>query len=192
YHELSSGQGGTPLQQYHPLFEAYGVLAVFSGHSEMFERSFVDQDGDGLGVQYYDVGVAGDGLRGEIRNDDDTPLGYNPFSQWTADQDEPEFWQEVDGVLQLVGGGKHYGHLEVNVNRLNDDLSEVTFTPVYSFPLLDSNYNVLGTERRVYGDEITLLANANGPATPVPEPGTLAALGALVGISTMSLKRKKA
>ncbi|MEO1300621.1 MAG: metallophosphoesterase, partial [Cyanobacteria bacterium J06636_16] len=147
-HERSSGQGGTPLRQYQPLFEEYGVLAVFSGHSEMFERSFVDEDGDGIGVTYYDVGVAGDGLRGEIRDDNDDPLGYNPFSQWTADQDEPELWQEVDGVLQLVEGGKHYGHLEVNVNRLEDNLSEVTFTPVYSFPLLDSDYTVLGTERR--------------------------------------------
>ena len=189
-HEFSSGQGGTPLRQYHPLFEEFGVLAVFSGHSEMFERSFVDEDGDGLGVQYYDVGVAGDGLRGAIRNEDDTPLGYNPFSQWTADQDEPELWQEVDGTLQLVSGGKHYGHLEVNINRLEDGLSEVTFTPVYSFPLLDSDYDVLGAERRVYGDEITLLAGADGLATPVPEPGTLAALAALASVSAVGLKRK--
>ncbi|MBE7386234.1 MAG: metallophosphoesterase [Leptolyngbya sp. SIO1E4] len=189
-HELSSGQGGTPLRQYHPLFEEYGVLAVFSGHSEMLERSFVDETGDGLGVHYYDVGVAGDGLRGEIRDENGQPLGYNPFSQWTADQDEPERWQEVDGALQLVEGGKHYGHLEVNLKRLDDDLTEVTFTPVYSFPLLDSNYNVLGTERRVYGDEITLIAGANGPVTPVPEPRTLTAL-TLAGLSMLGLKRKR-
>ncbi|MGF1525048.1 MAG: fibronectin type III domain-containing protein [Leptolyngbyaceae cyanobacterium] len=191
-HERSSGQGGTPLRQYQPLFEEYGVLAVFSGHSEMFERSFVDEDGDGVGVTYYDVGVAGDGLRGEIRDDADEPLGYNPFSQWTADQNEPELWQEVDGVLQLVEGGKHYGHLEVNVDRLEDGLSEVTFTPVYSFPSLDSDYTVLGTERRVYGDEITLLADSRGPVAPVPEPGTAVALVALAGVSALGLKRRRA
>ncbi|MEO0534544.1 MAG: metallophosphoesterase [Cyanobacteria bacterium P01_A01_bin.123] len=191
-HELSSGQGGTPLRQYQPLFEAYGVLAVLSGHSEMFERSFVDLDGDGMGVQYYDVGVAGDGLRGEIRDDNDQPLGYNAFSQWTADQDEPELWQEVDGVLQLVEGGKHYGHLEVNLERRNDGSAEVIFTPVYSFPLLDSNYNVLGTERRVYGDQLRLITNADGSAAPasVPEPGAVAAL-VVAGASVLGLKRQR-
>ena len=189
-HERSSGQGGTPLRQYHPLFEEYGVLAVLSGHSEMFERSFVDEDGDGLGVTYYDVGVAGDGLRGEIRDENDQPLGYNPFSQWTADQDEPELWREVDGVLQLVEGGKHYGHLEVNVRRLDDEVSQVTFTPVYSFPLLDSEYNVLGTERRVYGDERTLLVNADGPVAAVPEPGTAVAL-MVTGVSLLGLSRRR-
>ena len=188
-HERSSGQGGTPLRQYQPLFEKYGVLAVLSGHSEMFERSFVDLDGDGVGVQYYDVGVAGDGLRGEIRDDNDRPLGYNAFSQWTADQDEPEQWQEVDGVLQLVEGGKHYGHLEVNLERRNDGSARVTFTPVYSFPLLDSDYNVLGTERRVYGDQLTLIANADGTTTPIPESGTIAAL-VLAGASVLGLKRQ--
>ncbi|MGF1495243.1 MAG: metallophosphoesterase [Elainellaceae cyanobacterium] len=171
-HEDSSGQGGTPLRQYHPLFEEYGVVAVFSGHSEMFERSFVDEDGDGTGVFYYDVGVAGDGMRGQRTDADGNLLNYNAFSQWTADQDEPELWAEVDGVLQNVAGGKHYGHLEVNVQRLDgeDGVAQVTFTPVYSFPILDSNYELVDTERRVYGDEITLQINADGIATsPVPE-----------------------
>jgi len=174
-HENSSGQGGTPMRQYHSLFEEYGVAAVFSGHSEMFERSFVDEDGDGVGVQYYDVGIAGDGMRGEFLKEDGTPLGYNPFKQWTADRSEPELWQEVDGVPQNVAGGKHYGHLEVNLDRLDDDGAQIQFTPVYSFPVLDSNYELVETERRVYGDEITLQTNAEGivinnnqpPATPV-------------------------
>ncbi|MGK7890939.1 MAG: metallophosphoesterase [Leptolyngbyaceae cyanobacterium] len=162
-HENSSGQGGTPMRQYQPLFEQYGVVAVFSGHSEMFERSFVDEDGDGLGVYYYDVGVAGDGMRGQRTDANGDLLGYNAFSQWTADQSEPELWAEVDGVLQNITGGKHYGHLEVNVQRLGDDGgAEITFTPVYSFPILDSNYELIDTERRVYGDEITLQVNADG------------------------------
>ncbi|MEM6598711.1 MAG: metallophosphoesterase, partial [Cyanobacteria bacterium P01_C01_bin.69] len=156
-HEDSSGQGGTPMRQYQALFEEYGVVAVFSGHSEMFERSFVDEDNDGEGVYYYDVGVAGDGMRGQRTDEDGNLLSYNPSSQWTADQDEPELWQEVDGVLQNVAGGKHYGHLEVNLENLGDENgTRVTFTPVYSFPVLDANYDLVETERRVYGDEIVI------------------------------------
>ncbi|PNW65558.1 UNVERIFIED_CONTAM: metallophosphoesterase [Euhalothece sp. KZN 001] len=160
-HEDSSGQGGTPMRQYHPLFEEYEVAAVFSGHSEMFERSFVDEDGDGIGVHYYDVGVAGDGMRGERTDEEGNLLSYNQFSQWTADQSEPELWEEVNGVLQNVAGGKHYGHLEVNLQQ-TDEGAEITLTPVYSFPTLDSDYNLVDTERRVYGDEITLQTNADG------------------------------
>ncbi|MEL7334522.1 MAG: metallophosphoesterase, partial [Cyanobacteria bacterium J06560_2] len=156
-HEESSGQGGTPMRQYQALFEEYGVVAVFSGHSEMFERSFVDENNDGEGVYYYDVGVAGDGMRGERTDEDGNLLSYNPFSQWTADQSEPEQWQEVDGVLQNVEGGKHYGHLEVNLENLGEEKgTRVTFTPVYSFPILDSSYDLVDTERRVYGDEIVI------------------------------------
>ena len=167
-HEDSSGQGGTPMRQYHSLFEEYGVVAVFSGHSEMFERSFVDEDGDGVGVQYYDVGVAGDGMRGRRTAANGDLLGCCDFSRWTADQDEPELWEDVDGVLQNVAGGKHYGHLEVNVQRLDEEGgAEVTFTPVYSFPILDSNYELVETERRIYGDEITLEINADGVVNPL-------------------------
>ena len=45
------------MRQYSEMFEEYGVAAVFSGHSEMFERSFVDGDGDG------NVDGNGDGWR---------------------------------------------------------------------------------------------------------------------------------
>ncbi|MEL7503825.1 MAG: metallophosphoesterase [Cyanobacteria bacterium J06554_6] len=189
-HELSSGQGGTPMRQYHPLFEEFGVTAVFSGHSEMFERSFVDEDGDGIGVQYYDVGISGDGLRGEVQDENGDPLEYNAFSQWSADQDEPELWQIVDGVLQIVDGGKHYGHLEVNLTNLGDGLTEVIFTPVYNFPLLDSDYNVIGTERRVYNDEIRIVVGASGPIASTPEPAAASAL-ILTGLSMLGLKRQR-
>jgi len=166
-HALTSGQGGTPMRVYHPLFEAYGVVAVLSGHSEMFERSFVDEDDDGVGVHYYDVGVAGDGLRGGKRNGNslnDPLLNYNPFSVWTADQDAPERWALVDGSVQLVEGGKHYGHLEVNLVRgpRAKSLAQVRFTPVHSFPVLDANYQLLRTERRVYGDELTVSIGPDG------------------------------
>jgi 3',5'-cyclic AMP phosphodiesterase CpdA len=167
-HQLTSGQGGTPMRQYQPMFERYGVAAVLSGHSEMFERSFVDEDGDGLGVHYYDVGVAGDGLRGERRDGaslNDPLLKYNPFSQWTADQGEPERWEMVNGVLQLIDGGKHYGHLEVNVERLGDG-ARVTMTPVHAFPVMDDDYNLVRTDRRVYGDELVLDLDTNGQVRP--------------------------
>ncbi|MFN4243501.1 MAG: metallophosphoesterase [Tepidisphaerales bacterium] len=177
-HVDSSGQGGTPMRVYHPMFEEFSVAAVISGHSEMFERSFVDENGDGIGVHYYDVGISGDGLRGERRTSngftESNRLQYNPFSQWSADEHSRENWQLVDGVLQLVDGGKHYGHLEINVERLEnfgDAYAMITLTPVYVFPVLDSQYNLLRTERRVYGDEIVLYVNAAGQV--IPEPGAL-------------------
>jgi len=174
YHELTSGQGGTPMRQYQPLFERFGVTAVFSGHSEMFEQSFVDEDGDGVGVYYYDVGIAGDGLRGEKRNGptlNDPLLAYNANSEWTADQKAPELWELVDGVLQLVEGGKHYGHLEVNLTRITRGGQEpedarpaarVTLTPVHVFPVLDVDYNLVRTERRTYDAGVTLLLDGKG------------------------------
>ena len=61
----------------------------------MFERSFVDEDNDGKGIMYYDVGVAGDGLRGEKRDWLGNPfntLDYNPYRKWTADQSSVEQW----------------------------------------------------------------------------------------------------
>lgn len=196
-HTLSTGQGGTPMRQYQSMFEQYGVLAVLSGHSEMFERSFVDENGDGIGVHYYDVGVAGDGLRGEKRNGsslNDPLLKYNSFSQWSADQSEGELWQEITGALQLVGGGKHYGHLEVNLEKLNSNngkYAKVTLTPVYSFPILDQNYNLLRTERRTYSDEITLFVDTNGRIVQaVPEPSII--FGFLMfSLGTVGLKSRK-
>lgn len=171
-HADSSGQGGTPMRVYHPMFEQFGVAAVLAGHSEMFERSFVDEDGDGVGVHYYDVGVAGDGLRGERRTSNgffegaqSNRLQYNEFSQWSADEHEAEQWSEIGGTAQLIDGGKHYGHLEVNVERIagvGGTAARVVLTPVYSFPLLSANYEIVGTERRVYRDSVVLEIGADG------------------------------
>lgn len=83
-HELATGQSGIPMRILNPLFEKYEVIAVFVGHDELFERSFVDADGDGKGVHYYDVGVAGDGLRGVKRDWLSNPfetLDYNSSSK---------------------------------------------------------------------------------------------------------------
>jgi hypothetical protein len=162
-HELSTGQGGTPMRVLHPLFEEYGVIAVLAGHDELFERSFVDEDGDGKGVHYYDVGVAGDGLRGVKRNWLSNPmetLDYNQFSQWTADQKSHEQWNTSGSNPVLVDGGKHYGHLEVNVKKVKDGnktFAQIDFEPVYIFPVMDQNYNLQRIERRVYNDLLRIL-----------------------------------
>lgn len=171
-HAQTSGQGGTPMRAYHPMFERFGVVAVFSGHSEMFERSFVTENANSTGVHYYDVGVSGDGLRGERRTSNgfveganNNRLQYNPFSRWSADESESERWTSIGGVQQMIDGGKHYGHLEVQLERVTGDpavATRVRFTPVYSFPLLDGDYKLLATDRRVYGDTQTLNLDSNG------------------------------
>ena len=161
-HELSVGQVGTPMRVLNPMLEKYGVIAVFSGHDELFERSFVDEDGDGNGIMYYDVGVAGDGMRGEKRDWLGNPfntLDYNPFRKWSADQSSIEEWNTSGTNPVLVDGGKHYGHLEVNLEKKvegDQEFAIVNFTPVYVFPVLDQNYNLQKVERRVYNDEVSL------------------------------------
>ncbi|WP_192349613.1 T9SS type A sorting domain-containing protein [Algoriphagus sp. Y33] len=161
-HELSVGQVGTPMQVLNPMLEKYGVIAVLSGHDELFERSFVDEDGDGKGIMYYDVGVAGDGMRGEKRDWFGNPfntLNYNQYRKWTADQSEPEQWDMSGTNPVLTDGGKHYGHLEVNLEKSvegNQEFALIKFTPVYAFPVMDQNYNLQKIERRVYKDEVSM------------------------------------
>ncbi|WP_246464927.1 metallophosphoesterase family protein [Ruania alkalisoli] len=165
-HEFADNQSGVAMRAYTPMFEEYGVAAVISGHDEMFERSFVDSDGDGVGIQVYDVGVAADGLRGEqlYQTEDGSyePIRFNTHSEWSASVDEPELWEnDTNGNPQLVDGGLHYGHLQMDLQRTRCG-SELTLTPVYLFPLLDAEYNVTGTERRVYDDVVTLELTADG------------------------------
>tara|TARA_R110002020_G_scaffold231_1_gene1160 strand:+ start:42443 stop:44773 length:2331 start_codon:yes stop_codon:yes gene_type:complete len=160
----------------------------------LFERSFVDEDNDGKGIMYYDVGVAGDGLRGEKRDWLGNPfntLDYNPYRKWSADQSSVEVWNTSGANPVLVDGGKHYGHLEVNLEKKvegDQEFAIVNFTPVYIFPVLDQNYNLQKVERRIYNDEVSLkiplrktdtkpavkdrvelVLNAEGKATLKPE-----------------------
>lgn len=141
------GQSGIPLRKYAPDFERFGVTAVFSGHSELFERSVYN------GIHYYDVGVAGDGLRSP------EPSAYarenNPYSAWTAHYDEPEVWENG----KLIKGGKHYGHLEVNVSREGEGGFRVEMLPVHVFPIMDAALKVRQWERRVYGDVVVETVN---------------------------------
>jgi hypothetical protein len=70
-----------------------------------------------------------------------------------ADRDSPESY-DADGVLQ--DGGKHYGHLLVDVSRRDDGQWEAHIKPVYAFPLMNAQGEVQAFEPRVYNDVLTL------------------------------------
>ncbi|WP_368001426.1 metallophosphoesterase family protein [Micrococcus luteus] len=168
-HEFPDDQSGVAMRVYTPLFEKYGVAVVISGHDEMFQRSWVDEDGDGVGFHSYDVGVAADGLRGEQYAKDASgqwkPVRFNTHMEWTANTHEPETWADVDGVRHLVDGGMHYGHLQIDLKRRGRE-AEMTLTPMYVFPILDDEYRLVRTERRAYDDVQTVRFDRRG----VPKP----------------------
>lgn len=171
HEEFADNQSGVAMRAYTPMLEEYGVAAVISGHDEMFERSWVDENGDGAGFHVYDVGVAADGLRGEQLTRDDSgelvPVGFNSHSQWSASADEPETWSlDENGNPQLVDGGLHYGHLQIDLRHTRDG-AELEFSPVYVFPILDENYQLVRTERRVYDDVVRVPLGRDG--VPVVE-----------------------
>jgi 3',5'-cyclic AMP phosphodiesterase CpdA len=151
-----SGQSGRALRVLEPLFHKYGVDAVFSGHDEMLERSsskgletLPSGTSRAREIPYYDAGIGGDGLRGPSPNFD------NPIRKFLAHDDAPEVWNG----RQLVSGGKHYGHLEVNVipPAKPDSPWTTTIVPVHVFPLNDAEGRVTGFERREYADRVTLV-----------------------------------
>jgi len=157
-------QSGQSLRVLTPLLDAYDVSAVFSGHDEMYEHSIVD------GIHFYDVGASGDGLRGPQAD------LTNIYQEFLAHTDAPEVW---DGNV-LLSGGKHYGHLEVDVLLAGSGLWNVTITPVYAFPVLSPTNpgEILSWERRTYDDTVTFVA--------VPEPTTLCLLG--IGILAVAIR----
>lgn len=199
-HPEATAQSGTPMRVYTELFEEYGVTAVFNGHSELYERSFVDLDGDGQGVQFFEIGAAGDGLRGPRSIEQRNELNLNPFSQFMPNEDAPENWVEMideegNVYITLEDGGKHYGHIEVNIMNVSDIYDDfiamVEFLPVYSFPVLDETFNLVGeTERRIYDDIVRMLVRADGSYILVSEPGTLAGF-AFGGIALMAVMRRR-
>ncbi len=139
------------------LFKKYGVDAVFAGHDEMYEHSLVD------GVHFFDIGIGGDGLRGPYMGEDgkfDIPSN-NSYQLFLAHLNAPETWSGN----QLTDGGKHYGHLEVNVT-FEDGEWRAELTPVYVFPMMDQSGEVIRDisglpvlERRIY-DDVTLIDRA--------------------------------
>ena len=147
-------QSGVPVRVLTPLFMRFGVDAVLAGHDEIWERSELagteQLPSGGLRdhvVHFYDVGIGGDGLRGPQEG------LANPHQKFLAHRDAPEIWE--GGVL--LDGGKHYGHLEVDVRPLADGGWEAVLKPVYVFPLFDPEGTYLGCERRLYDDIVTLV-----------------------------------
>jgi len=146
-----------PLQILTPIFIHHGVDAVFGGHDEMYEHSILSGTEVSSGgiesahdIHFYDIGIGGDGLRGPVKD------VTNPYRTFLAHSDSPEIYGE-DGVLS--DGGKHYGHLEVNIEQNSDGLWEARMDAVYVFPVLDVDGQVLDFERRVYADTVTLIAH---------------------------------
>jgi hypothetical protein len=151
-------QSGVPTRVLLPLFHKYGVDAVLCGHDEMVERS-VDEGVEILPggatrpntIHVYDYGVGGDGLRGP-------EAGLtNPAQRFLAHTNAPEIWSP-EGIL--TDGGKHYGHLEINVARNAENRWQAILSPVYVFPLMEKvgeTVVVTDFERRVYDDEIILM-----------------------------------
>ena len=65
-----------------------------------------------------------------------------------------------------MSGGKHYGHVEVDVTRKDEDGGfTVTIVPVHVFPILDpaNPGTITGWERREYDDVLTFDVAAAGP-----------------------------
>ncbi|MFA7173476.1 MAG: metallophosphoesterase family protein [Kiritimatiellia bacterium] len=151
----TESQSGVPVRVLTPLFLQYGVDALLCGHDEMYEHSVVagveQLPGGGTcaaTLHVYDLGMGGDGLRGP------TSGVVNDKQVFLAHSDAPETWLGA----RLVSGGKHYGHLEVNVQMDAHGGWEAVLTPAYAFPLMDSSGNVISFERRAYDDEVILKA----------------------------------
>jgi hypothetical protein len=194
-HPDFSGQSGIAMRVIQPLHFQYGVDAVFSGHDEMLERSMVtgtetlpDSAARPHTIHFYDVGIGGDGLRGPSVDFD------NPHRKFLAHENAPEVWNGK----QLISGGKHYGHLEVNVRPNANAEWQAVLTPVHVFPQCNVAGAVIGWERRTYDDVITLTANTDKQAaTQQPQEAetrqglyaTLLMIG-MSGISCLFRKRR--
>jgi hypothetical protein len=145
---------GLPLRELTPLFLRYGVDAVFNGHDEMYEHSIVEGAEEGPGgetsphaVHFFTVGIAGDGLRGP------DPIVSNPQRVFLAHVDAPEQWSD-EGIL--LDGGKHYGHLEVQVQRGDDGRWQARLEPVYLFPVMSAAGELQRFDLRAYDDAVRL------------------------------------
>ena len=88
----------------------------------------------------------GDGLRGPATGFD------NPHRKFLAHDDAPEIWSG----RQLVSGGKHDGHLEVNVGPDAQGQWQVNLVPVQVFPVTNTAGEVIAWERQTDDDHVTI------------------------------------
>ena len=145
----------------------YGVDAWICGHDEIYEHSRVSGvrqlPGGGTAehtVEIYDVGIGGDGLRGCRRTS--VP---NPYEVFRAHVDAPEVY---DAVGTLLSGGKHYGHLEVDVSTNELGQWTASLTPAYVFVSKNGTTGELSFERRTYEDVVTITKAAPANVLRVP------------------------
>ena len=78
----------------------------------------------------------------------------NPYEAFRVHKDCPEVWK--NGFL--VDGGKHYGHLEVNISTNRKGRWEATLESAYIFVTTNASGKAVGFERRVYPDVIRVEA----------------------------------
>ena len=140
----------------------YGVDAWICGHDELYEHSRLtgtETLPDGTTrvheLNVYDVGMGGDGLRGCNRTG-----RPNPYEVYRAHVDAPEVY-DANGTL--ISGGKHYGHMDVNVTTNADGLWTATLTPTYVFVSSNTVTGRISFERRTYPDTVVI---TNSPPTP--------------------------
>ena len=146
----------------------YGVDAWISGHDELYEHSQLtgtETLPDGTTrrhtINIYDVGMGGDGLRGCNRTG-----RPNPYEVFRAHVDAPEVY---DSTGTLISGGKHYGHMDVNVTTNADGRWTATLTPTYVFVSSNTVTGKISFERRTYPDTVVI---TNTPAKG-PQYGTV-------------------
>lgn len=162
--ELLSGVGTRVLTN---LLTRYGVDAWLCGHDEMMEHSQVTGREIGPGgawtntytLHIFDNASAGDGLRGTARAE-------NPWETFRAHVDAPEMY---DSRNILTNGGKHYGHMEVNIAPNSNGEWAATLTPVYVFVTTNTSGQAVGFDRRTYNDEV-ILTNRQEVTATTPTP----------------------
>ncbi len=146
-------QSGVPVRALTHIFMEYGVDAVLSGHDEMWERSVVKGErktmsGDAVAhtIHFYDVGIGGDGLRKPQKG------VINQYQTFVANDHAAEQW--VNG--ELISGGRHYGHLEMDINRDEAGNWQAELTPVYILPTKDESGIYNNYIRKTYDDVVVI------------------------------------
>ena len=178
YHGRASGElgrggepenlSGVPTRCLTNLVFKYGVDGWICGHDEMYEHSQVQGEEtlpDGtkcpMTLNVWDVGIGGDGLRGcRIAENP------NPYEVFRAHVDAPE---EYDANGTLVAGGKHYGHLEVDVGLNDDGFWTAKLTPAYVFVSKNMQTGNISFERRTY-DDVVVVTNVSAGVQKVAVP----------------------